>query len=81
LELIPERNGEPPIVVLDPVHYKLVDGLEKMLRRATPGLRRCRRLTVSGPVAFSPGVFLAGEVEFNNPGPQEMIVKPGVHGS
>lgn len=81
LELAAECKGEPPVVILDPVHYKLVDGLEKMLARAVPGLRQCRRLTVNGPVVFEPGVVIKGDAAFNSPGPEPLIVGAGVYGA
>lgn len=81
LELVPERNGEPPVVSLDAKYYKLVDGLEKMVREAVPSLSRCERLTVTGPVVFASGVTVTGECKLNNPGPQEQVIKAGVYGS
>jgi UDP-N-acetylglucosamine pyrophosphorylase len=81
LELVPERNGEPPVVSLDAKYYKLVDGLEKMVRNAVPSLVRCERLTVTGRVVFASGVIVVGECKLNNPGPQEQMIEAGVYGS
>ncbi|HWB03909.1 MAG TPA: UTP--glucose-1-phosphate uridylyltransferase [Verrucomicrobiales bacterium] len=81
LELVPERNGEPPVVNLDAQYYKLVDGLETMLREAIPSLRQCERLTVTGPVAFAPGVEVIGKWEINNTSSQEQVIEAGVYGS
>jgi len=81
LELAPERAGVPPVVVLDPANYKLVDGLERMLARGIPSLIRCRRLTVSGPVVFEPGVVIRGDAAITNPGPETVVIKQGTHGN
>ncbi|HEX2748675.1 MAG TPA: UTP--glucose-1-phosphate uridylyltransferase [Verrucomicrobiales bacterium] len=79
LELVPERNGEPPVVCLDPAHYKLVDGLETMLIRAVPGLKECRRLTVHGPVVFDPGVTIRGDAVFTA-GAATEVIPAGTYG-
>jgi UTP--glucose-1-phosphate uridylyltransferase len=65
LELVPERNGKPPVVQLSD-DYKLVDGVEKMLARGVPSLRNCETLTVDGPVRFCPGTTFAGRVTVRN---------------
>ena len=81
LELAAERNGEPPVVVLDAAHYKLVDGLEKLLAHGVPGLRQCRRLKVNGPVVFESGVVIQGDAVFDSPGPEPMRIVAGTYGS
>jgi UTP--glucose-1-phosphate uridylyltransferase len=81
LELAPERGGEPPVVDLAAEHYKLVDGLERMLARAVPSLLHCRRLTVRGAVVFEPGVVCKGDAEFDNSGSEPMTIPPGEYGS
>jgi len=74
LELAPECQGQPPVVELDAAHYKLVDGLERLIARGVPGLRHCRRLKVQGPAVFAPGVVIEGEAEFINPGPEPVVI-------
>ncbi len=61
LELAPERQGRPPIVDLDPAHYKLVDGLESLTASGLPSLLHCERLTVKGPFTFPAGAKYTGE--------------------
>ena len=80
LELAPECQGHPPVVELDSQYYKLVDGLERLIARGVPGLRHCRRLKVHGPAVFAPGVVIEGEAEFNNPGPEPMVIAAGTYG-
>jgi UDP-N-acetylglucosamine pyrophosphorylase len=80
LELLSERHGQPPIVTLDSHYYKLVDGLEKLLRDAVPSLRRCHHLTVTGPAVFAPGVVITGDAVFANPGQEELVIKAGTYG-
>lgn len=81
LELAPERAGVPPVVNLDTSTYKLVDGLEKMVARAVPGLLHCRRLTVKGPVVFAPGVIVQGDASFENPGLEPKEIAAGIYGA
>ena len=55
LELHPDRQGIPPVVKLDPDHYKLVDQLEAALVNGVPSLLHCDRLEITGKVVFEPG--------------------------
>lgn len=66
LELVPERQGNPPVVELSG-DYKLVDALDEMLARAVPSFRSCEGLKVDGPVRFSPGTAFEGRVTVRNP--------------
>jgi UDP-N-acetylglucosamine pyrophosphorylase len=66
LELVPERGGLPPEVVLDEQHYKLLAGLEAGFGQSSPSLKQCERLAVRGPWKFDVGVFCAGKVSFDN---------------
>ncbi len=78
LELAPECQGQPPVVELDPAHYKMVDGLERLIARGVPGLRHCRRLSVKGPAVFAPGVVIEGDAVFENPGTEPVVIgQPG----
>lgn len=66
LVLIDARNGQPPDVILDPEHYKLVDQLEVATANGVPSLRNCHRLEINGPVRFDAGVVVGGSVVFEN---------------
>lgn len=65
-------GGRPPVIDLDARYYKLLAGFERVLLgggadpSTVPSLRRCRRLVVKGPVRFSPGVSVVGEVIIDN---------------
>ena len=62
IALAPERQGDPPLVVLSD-EYKLVDSLEGL---GVPSLIKADKLTISGPVRFSDGVAIVGDVSFVN---------------
>ena len=81
LELLPERHGVPPVVDLDGKHYKLIDGLEKLVAEGVPCLKDCRHLTVRGPVVFEAGVVVRGDATFAASGPEALRVPAGVHGT
>jgi len=72
--LCPERGGEPPVVMLDE-RYRLVDGLQEL---GEPSLLKCHRLVVEGPLRFSDGVVVEGDVTFRNPGETVRVVPAGV---
>jgi UTP--glucose-1-phosphate uridylyltransferase len=78
LKLIPERNGEPPIVSLDD-RYKLVDQFEELVSEGVPSLMRCRSLTVLGNLKFGPGVVVVGDVKFMNSGGSTKMIYQGVY--
>lgn len=60
--LAPERKGIPPEIDLDGDHFKLVDQLDAALAGGVPSLLHCRKLTVRGPVRFSPTDRFEGDV-------------------
>ncbi|MBV9491189.1 MAG: UTP--glucose-1-phosphate uridylyltransferase, partial [Verrucomicrobia bacterium] len=65
LALVPERNGNPPVVELSD-DYKLVDAIEEMLARTVPSLHDCNRLRIEGPIRFTPGTTFTGQVTVRN---------------
>jgi UDP-N-acetylglucosamine pyrophosphorylase len=66
--LAPECEGVPPAIALDADHYKLVDQLDARTAGGVPSLKRCRELTVRGPVSFDGNSTLVGTVTIENPG-------------
>lgn len=50
---------------LDDKHYKLVDDMEALVE-APPSMAKCTSLKVSGPVKFTAGVVLEGDVDITN---------------
>lgn len=77
LELVPERGGLPPEVVLDDQHYKLLAGLEAAFGQSVPSLKQCELLAVRGPWQFDEGVCCAGKVSFVNTTCETARAKPG----
>jgi UDP-N-acetylglucosamine pyrophosphorylase len=65
--LAPECRGFPPAVTLDANHYRLVDQLDAHTAAGVPSLKRCRELTVKGPVLFDGSSTLIGKVTIENP--------------
>ncbi len=78
LQLSPERAGQPPLVTLDPTHFKLVQNFEQRFAAGVPSLIECVSLKVEGDVTFSDGVVCRGRVEISAPdGPRTL--KTGVY--
>ncbi len=63
LELHPDRGAVPPLVKLDPAHFKMVDQLEAALADGVPSLLNCDRLEVTGKHAFRPVEVFEGSVK------------------
>jgi len=77
LILVEECAGSPPLVDLDPKHYKLLQDFESYFTDGLPSLVRCESLIVRGPVCFSKGVVCEGKVEFINARQEPRIVPAG----
>ena len=63
VELAPPRDGRPPLVDLDPEHYKLMGDFDARFPGGAPSLVACDRLAVRGDVRFGAGVVVRGSVE------------------
>jgi UDP-N-acetylglucosamine pyrophosphorylase len=79
LILVEERVGSPPLVDLDPKHYKLLQDFERHFPDGPPSLVRCESLKIRGPVGFAKGVVCEGRVEFINVSPEPRIVPAGIY--
>ena len=77
LELVPERNGVPPEVILEDRYYKTLTGLEAGFERRAPSLRHCSHFRVEGPWRFEDGVVCEGAVKFINHGHRPATVRAG----
>jgi UTP--glucose-1-phosphate uridylyltransferase len=77
IELAPEREGKPPLVDLDPAHYKLVADFEARFPEGPPSLLRARRFVVRGDVVFGAGVVITGDVEVQAAGDQQVHIADG----
>ncbi|HEX6460644.1 MAG TPA: UTP--glucose-1-phosphate uridylyltransferase [Thermoleophilaceae bacterium] len=55
-------RDEPPLVDLDPQHYKLIRHFDMHFPSGPPSLKECERLTVKGDVVFGANVVVRGSV-------------------
>ncbi|CAE7896356.1 UGP1, partial [Symbiodinium necroappetens] len=78
IELDPKRSGLPPNVKLDG-SYKFVDAMDGMIPNGPPSLIDCKKLVIEGPIVFSPGVTIVGEVTIKNASSEKKAVAPGVY--
>jgi len=62
IALLDSRKGKPPVIALSD-EYKMVDSLEGL---GMPSLINAKKLTVTGPVRFTDGVTIVGDVSFTN---------------
>jgi UDP-N-acetylglucosamine pyrophosphorylase len=77
LILVEKRAGSPPLVDLDPKHYKLLEDFERYFPDGPPSLVRCESLKVRGPAGFARGVVCEGKVEIINSSTETRIVPAG----
>ena len=64
LVLDESRQGQPPVIELDPKHYKLLADFEAAFPQGVPSLLRCEALKVTGRKVFPANLVLEGKVEF-----------------
>jgi hypothetical protein len=74
VELHPDREGQPPVLDLDPKETKLVDGLETVFGTSAPSLLACDRLLTRGPMTIPAGAAFVGEVEIHNPSSERIAI-------
>jgi UDP-N-acetylglucosamine pyrophosphorylase len=67
----------PPVVDLDPEHYKLVDQLEEKLKDGIPSLKNCSELNIRGPVLLSSTNIFRGKVSVSNRESTPKSLPPG----
>jgi len=77
VQLATEREGRPPVIDLDPDHFKLVDAFEEHFPEGPPSLVACDRLEVDGDVAFGAGVVVHGVARVEFAGPGRLELAPG----
>jgi UTP--glucose-1-phosphate uridylyltransferase len=75
--LAPERDDGPPLVDLDPGHYKLVADFESRFPDGPPSLLRARRFAVRGDAVFEGGVAVVGDVEVEAAGDEQVRIGAG----
>lgn len=75
VRLHPSRSGKPPVISLSD-EYKLVDSIESL---GVPGLIACDSLKIHGPVCFSDGVIIRGDVEVHNPSVETRQIPAGIY--
>jgi UTP--glucose-1-phosphate uridylyltransferase len=75
VELVPQRDDRPPIVDLDPEHFKLLRDFEERFPAGPPSLVECDRLVVAGDVEFGAGVVVRGSVSVEHSGAGRLRVE------
>jgi UTP--glucose-1-phosphate uridylyltransferase len=78
-EVLPasERDERPPIVQLDPDHFKLLRDFDARFPEGPPSLKECDRLAVAGDVVFGRGVVARGSVTVEHAGPGQLRIEDG----
>lgn len=71
------RSPAPPIVRLDPQHYRLVGDFDARFPDGPPSLVGCDSLTVEGDVRFGAGVVVRGSVVVAQDGPGQRSIPDG----
>ena len=77
VELAPDRGDVPPVVELDPSHFRLIRDFEARFPHGAPSLRGCERLEVAGDVRFGAGVVVRGSVRVENTGADQVVIEDG----
>ncbi len=75
-EMRPLRD-DPPVVDLDPDHFKLIRDFDERFEAGAPSLAGCERLRVRGDVAFGRNVTIRGSVEITQEGADQLRIDDG----
>jgi len=78
--LAPQRTAEgagPPVAVLDPAHFKLLDDFEARFPQGPPSLVGAERLEVRGDVVFGRDVAVRGRATVVHDGPGARRIEDG----
>jgi UTP--glucose-1-phosphate uridylyltransferase len=67
VSLVPARHDQPPVIDLDPDHFKLLRDFEQRFAAGPPSLVDCERLAVEGDVSFGRDVVVRGAVRVEGP--------------
>lgn len=71
------RHGTPPLIDLDPDHFKLLGDFEQRFADGPPSLRACEALEVVGDVGFGPDVVVKGHVRVVQDGADRLEIPAG----
>jgi UTP--glucose-1-phosphate uridylyltransferase len=74
--LVPEREGQVPLVDLDD-HFKLLGDFEERFEHGPPSLRAAERLSVAGDVGFGRDVTVRGAVTIEHTGEDRLVIEDG----
>jgi UTP--glucose-1-phosphate uridylyltransferase len=78
IRLAPGRgDAGPPLVSLDPDHFKLLRDFDARFPAGPPSLVRCERLEVRGDVRFGAGVTVRGSVVVEQEGEGQREIEDG----
>ncbi len=73
----PQRQGEIPVVQLDPRWYKFVADFDQRFASGIPSMIKCERLTVSGDFSFGKDVVVQDSVFLRNDSSEQRVVPDG----
>jgi UTP--glucose-1-phosphate uridylyltransferase len=71
------RGAGPPVAVLDPAYFKLLEEFDRRFPQGPPSLVEAERLAVRGDVVFGRDVVVRGRATVTNDGPGQRRVEDG----
>jgi UTP--glucose-1-phosphate uridylyltransferase len=71
------RGARPPVAVLDPAHFKLLEEFDRRFPQGPPSLVEAERLEVRGDVLFGRDVVVRGRVTVTHDGPGQRRIQDG----
>lgn len=70
----PVREGNPPVVELDPRYYQFVNEFDERFAKGAPSLLECDGLSIEGDVSFGEGVVVRGDVVLLNDSEEQRTI-------
>jgi len=77
LQMHPSRDGEAPMVELDPKYYQFIDEFDARFAHGVPSLVMCDSLFIEGDFCFGGEVTIRGDVQLTNDTQAQRSVEDG----
>jgi UTP--glucose-1-phosphate uridylyltransferase len=77
LQMHPDREGNAPMVNLDPRYFQFIDDFDARFAYGVPSLLECISLSIDGDYCFGAEVKIRGDVKLKNESAAQRFIADG----
>ena len=77
LQMHPDREGNAPVVDLDPRYYQFIDEFDARFAYGVPSLLACDSLSIDGDFCFGTDIAIRGNVNLENESEAQRFIEDG----